>query len=361
MLWCFDMCSWRPLFLARPATNFVSKFWQAPLWSLPLLASGSARPKHRGKWRFFHSLCPLFLICLTIQAEWICPKKPTCGRCIVYRLQRLLLGRFTSGSFLANSNLLCLTWKFLIPCALHMAGQQQAPSEYRRTFRPVRIWFMMPMLLTSANVNIPTPPHPITGVASSTCARATETQLRSMQHVCNFSERWHPQPTPPHPPKARKTQKSSRKHTGKYQRASQNKGHLGSRCTCLKRNFLNTHQIAQQLKTIWEWWLADKGPQRKWRRCHIYTRMYAVMCSCLPFHSFYFHSCHSFHVFRHSSHVTCFKSIFWHTLSAARDTPLQSYWRRLLFQRSIALGEKADDRYQCVLHLRPSVPHFFFL
>ena len=104
MLWCFDMCSWRPLFLARPATNFVSKFWQAPLRSLPLLASGSARPKHRGKWRFFHSLCPLFLICLTIQAEWIRPKKPTCGRCIVY-LQRLLLGRFTSGSFLANSNL----------------------------------------------------------------------------------------------------------------------------------------------------------------------------------------------------------------------------------------------------------------
>ena len=54
LLWCFDMCYWRPLFLARPATNLVSKFWPVPLWSLRFLASGSARPKHRGKWRFFH-------------------------------------------------------------------------------------------------------------------------------------------------------------------------------------------------------------------------------------------------------------------------------------------------------------------
>ena len=36
-------------FLARPATNLVSKFWPVPLWSLRFLASGSARPKHRGK------------------------------------------------------------------------------------------------------------------------------------------------------------------------------------------------------------------------------------------------------------------------------------------------------------------------
>ena len=71
LLWCFDMCYWRPLFLARPATNLVSKFWPVPLWSLHFLASGSARPKHRGKWRFFHSPCLLFLICLTIQAERI--------------------------------------------------------------------------------------------------------------------------------------------------------------------------------------------------------------------------------------------------------------------------------------------------
>ena len=31
LLWCFDMCYWRPLFLARPATNLVSKFWPVPL------------------------------------------------------------------------------------------------------------------------------------------------------------------------------------------------------------------------------------------------------------------------------------------------------------------------------------------
>ena len=55
LLWCFNMCYWRPLFLARPATNLVSKFWPVPRWSLRFLASGSARPKHRGKWRFFHS------------------------------------------------------------------------------------------------------------------------------------------------------------------------------------------------------------------------------------------------------------------------------------------------------------------
>ena len=48
LLWCFDMCYWRPLFLARPATNLVSKFWPVPLWSSHFLASGSARPKHRG-------------------------------------------------------------------------------------------------------------------------------------------------------------------------------------------------------------------------------------------------------------------------------------------------------------------------
>ena len=34
LLWCFDMCYWRPLFLARPATNLVSKFWPVPLWSM---------------------------------------------------------------------------------------------------------------------------------------------------------------------------------------------------------------------------------------------------------------------------------------------------------------------------------------
>jgi len=31
LLWCFDMCYWRPLFLARPATNLVSKFLPVPL------------------------------------------------------------------------------------------------------------------------------------------------------------------------------------------------------------------------------------------------------------------------------------------------------------------------------------------
>ena len=81
LLWCLHMCYWRPLFLARPATNFVSKFWPVPLWSLRFLASGSSRPKHGGKWKFYHSPCLLFLICFTIQTEWICPKKPTCGTC----------------------------------------------------------------------------------------------------------------------------------------------------------------------------------------------------------------------------------------------------------------------------------------
>ena len=48
LLWCFDMCYWRPLFWARPATNLVSKFWPVPLWSLRFLASGS---------EMFHNHC----------------------------------------------------------------------------------------------------------------------------------------------------------------------------------------------------------------------------------------------------------------------------------------------------------------
>ena len=89
LLWCFHMCCLRLLFWTRRATNFVRKFWQVPFWSLPWWVSGSATPKHRGKWRFLHSPHHLSQIYWIILVEWICPKKPTCGRCIVY-LQRLL-------------------------------------------------------------------------------------------------------------------------------------------------------------------------------------------------------------------------------------------------------------------------------
>ena len=87
---------------------------------------------------------------------------------------------------------------------------------------------------------------------------------------------------------------------------------------------------------------------------------HACMQSCV----FSFHFIHvifpSFiSCFSSVSRVTCFKPIFSHA-SAARDTHEQSCWRRLLFHWSIALGGRADDRYQCVLHLQPLVPHFCF-
>lgn len=129
--------------------------------------------------------------------------------------------------------------------------------------------------------------------------------------------------------------------------------------TCVKQSFLNTHQISQHLKPIWNSWLANKSPQKEWKRCHI---LLTPVCShvFLPSISIMLFSLTSFiSCFSSLSPVTCFKPIFSHT-SAARGTHEQSCWRRLLFHWSIALGGRADDRYQCVLHLQPLVPHFCF-
>ena len=70
------------------------------------------------------------------------------------------------------------------------------------------------MCASARNVTVPnTPPHPITCVASHMCSRPRKVNdvasnmcksernilLRSIKHVCKRTERYCPQPTPPHP------------------------------------------------------------------------------------------------------------------------------------------------------------------